>query len=184
MFNVCSNVSLRLLDNFSTDNQGTFWLIRISTTAQARDFKFFQRPCLVMVTLTRKWLPYFLEILRQWDFISRPCLMWQQFEGGVYRDRHMYAASIMSLLECMYNACVNTHIVVDSLPCGDILRVAFIGVSWLKYAVTFWGWWDFEVWQDFEEIRNNVHAQYGWFCHRWSHAYTCTWKLRRSIFYN
>ena len=40
------------------------------------------------------------------------------------------------------------YIIDDLLPCGDISRAAFIG---MRYAVTFKGWWDFEVWQDSEE---------------------------------
>ena len=103
-------------------------------------------------------LPYFLKISAWWDFISRPRLKRQQFEGGIYGDRHhLYAASI-SLSVCLYNACGHMYIVVDPLLHGDILRATFIGMSWLKYAVTFWGqwkfegWWDFEVRRDFEEI--------------------------------
>ena len=52
------------------------------------------------------------------------------------------------------NAHVHMYIVVDPVvPCSEILRVVFIGMSWLKYVVTFRGRRDFEVWQDFEEIR-------------------------------
>ena len=68
---------------------------------------------------------------------------WLDFEDGVYRDQHshMYTASIMSLLVCMYIVCVYTymHIVVDSVPCGKISRAVFIGMSWPKYAVRFRG---------------------------------------------
>ena len=35
--------------------------------------------------------------------------------------------------------CVHIHIiiVVDPVPCGEVLRMAFIRMNWLKYAVTF-----------------------------------------------
>ena len=61
------------------------------------------------------------------------------FEGGVYSDQHahMYTASIISLFVCTYNARVHMHIVVDPISCGEILRAAFIGMSWLKYVATF-----------------------------------------------
>ena len=61
------------------------------------------------------------------------------FKGGVYRDQHActYTASIMNLFVCMYNARAHTYTVVDPVPCGAILRVAFIGMSWLKYVTTF-----------------------------------------------
>ena len=58
----------------------------------------------------------------------------------------------------MYNACAHTYIVVDPVPCGEISRAAFIGMSWLKYAATFRGRRDFEVRRDFEEIRYSVCA--------------------------
>ena len=45
-----------------------------------------------------------------------------------------------------------TGIAVDPLPCGEILRAAFIGTSWQIDAVTFQGRRDFEVRRDFEEI--------------------------------
>ena len=32
---------------------------------------------------------------------------------------------------------VPVYIAVDPVPCDEILRAAFIGMSWLKYAVTF-----------------------------------------------
>ena len=38
-------------------------------------------------------------------------------------------------------------------PCGEISRVAFIRMCWLKHAATFRGQQDFEVRRDFEEIR-------------------------------
>ena len=76
------------------------------------------------------------------------------FEGGVYRGHaHIYTVSIINLFICTYNAHAHMHIVVDPVPCGEILRAAFIGMSWLKYAATFRGWQNFEVWRDFEEIR-------------------------------
>ena len=65
----------------------------------------------------------------------------------------MYTAPIISLL---YARIMHVRIrinVVDPLPCGKISRAAFIGMSWQKHAVTFRGWWDFEVRRDFEEIR-------------------------------
>ena len=62
-------------------------------------------------------------------------------------DMHVCTASIVSLFICMCNACVHMYVVVDPLPCGEVSRVASLGMSWLKYAVTFRGR------QDFEEIR-------------------------------
>ena len=47
--------------------------------------------------------------------------------------------------ECMYHVRAHMYIVVDPVPCGEISMVAFIGMSRLKYAVTFRGWRDFEV---------------------------------------
>ena len=53
----------------------------------------------------------------------------------------------------VYNARVHTCIAVDPLSCSDISRVAFIGVSRQKHAVTFQEQWNFEEQQDFEEVR-------------------------------
>ena len=63
------------------------------------------------------------------------------FEGSVYRNRHAraYTASAISLFVCTHNARSHTYIVVDPVPCSEISRAAFIGMSWLKYAATFWG---------------------------------------------
>ena len=44
---------------------------------------------------------------------------------------------------------VHSHISVDSTICGEISRVTFIGMSWLKHVAPFRGWWDFEVQRDF-----------------------------------
>ena len=81
---------------------------------------------------------------------------WLDFKGGIYRDQHerMYTVSIMSLFVC---ACTYVY----PLPCSKISRAAFIGLSWLKYAVTFQGWWDFEVWWDFEEVLYNKSGAAG-----------------------
>lgn len=52
----------------------------------------------------------------------------------------MYATSIISLFACTYNA--HAHIMpiaVDPLPLGEILRVAFIWVSWQKHMAIFDG---------------------------------------------
>ena len=73
------------------------------------------------------------------------------FKGGVYRNQH---------------ARVRIHIMaVDLLPCGEISRAAFIGMSWQKHAATFRGQRDFEVRRDFEEIatvyENNLPPQFG-----------------------
>ena len=53
----------------------------------------------------------------------------------------------------MYNARVHTYVAVDPLPCGEILRLAFIGESLQKHAVTLLGRRDFKVRRDFKEIR-------------------------------
>ena len=81
--------------------------------------------------------------------------MWRQLEGSIYRNQYTcaYKASIMSLFVCMYNARAHTYIVIDPVPCGEISRVAFIGMCWLKYVARFRGRQDFEVRQDFEEIQ-------------------------------
>ena len=65
--------------------------------------------------------------------------LWRQFEGSIYRDRHArtYTALIINLFVCTYNVHAHTHIVVNPVPCSKILRAAFIGMSWLKYAATF-----------------------------------------------
>ena len=44
---------------------------------------------------------------------------------------------------CIYIAHVHTYI-VDPVPHGEILRAAFIGMSWLKYMATFQGQQNFE----------------------------------------
>ena len=98
----------------------------------------------VHMNYNEMFILYFLEISLWQDFISKPCLMRWQFEGGVHRDQHacVYSASIMSLFVCIYNACVQMYIIVDPVPCGEILRAVFIGMSRLKYAARaaeFWG---------------------------------------------
>ena len=74
-----------------------------------------------------------------------------RFEGGVYRDRYActYTAPIISLLYVHVRIMrMRMRInVVDPLPCGEISRTAFIGMSWQKRVATFRGW------RDFEEIR-------------------------------
>ena len=45
------------------------------------------------------------------------------------------------------------YIVGDPLPCGEISRVAFTGISMQKHAARFRGRRDFEVRRDFKEIR-------------------------------
>ena len=56
-------------------------------------------------------------------------------------------APIISLL---YARIMHMHIhinVVNPLPCGEILRAMFIGMSWQKHAATFQGQRDFEeIW--------------------------------------
>ena len=82
---------------------------------------------------------------------------WLDFECGIYRDQHSCAYTInllhTSIYECTYNACVHMHTSVDPLLCSKISRAVFIEVNWQKYVATFQGWRDFEVWQDFKEIR-------------------------------
>ena len=34
----------------------------------------------------------------------------------------------------MYNVRVHMHIIVDPVPCGEILSMAFFGMSWPKYG--------------------------------------------------
>ena len=93
------------------------------------------------------------------DQNSGPKFLWQyhvvtiwgrlDFEGNVYRDWHTctYTASIMSIFVCTYNVHAHTHIVVDLVPCGEILRAVFIGMGWMKYVARF------QRWRDFEEIQ-------------------------------
>ena len=64
---------------------------------------------------------------------------WLDFEGGIYRDWHI----------CAY---AHMYIIADPVPCSEILRVAFIGMSWLKYVATFWGRQDSRC-SKIEEIR-------------------------------
>ena len=61
------------------------------------------------------------------------------FEGGVYRDRyaHAYTAPIISPLYARIMRVRIRIIVVDPLPCGEISRAAFIGMSWQKHAARF-----------------------------------------------
>ena len=71
--------------------------------------------------------------------------MWRQFEGGIYSGQHACAyTAIMCLFVCTYNSRAHTYIDVDPVPCSEISRVAFIGISCLKYAATFRGRRDFE----------------------------------------
>ena len=55
----------------------------------------------------------------------------------------------------MYACIMRVHkcIAGDPLPCGEILRAAFIGMSLQKHAATFRGWQDFKVRRDFEETQ-------------------------------
>ena len=64
--------------------------------------------------------------------------MQRQFKGGVYKDQHTrtYTASLISLFVCMYNVRAHMHIVVNPIPCSEILKAVFIGISWLKYVAT------------------------------------------------
>ena len=118
---------------------------------------------------------------------------WLHFEGSVYKDWHAwaYTALVISLLICihvhhvhtfmymhctLYNVRVHTcmYKAVDPLPC-EILRVAFIWMSWQKHAATFRGRQNFEVQRDFKEYRFAVvflllHT-----------ASTMTWKLLSGI---
>ena len=74
------------------------------------------------------------------------------FEGSICIDQHARSFN-NKLFVCTYNVCAHTYIVVDSVSCSEILRAAFIGMGWLKYAATFRGWRDFEVQRDFKGIR-------------------------------
>ena len=67
---------------------------------------------------------------------------------------------------------MHTEISVDPLPCGENLRAAFIGTSWQIDAATFRGRWDFEVRQDFEEIRYIISM---------ARAYKADHKITKSI---
>ena len=83
--------------------------------------------------------------------------MRRQFEGSVYEDRHArtYTASIISLFTPVYARKMRVRIqhAVDPLPCGEILRAAFIGTNWQTDAVRLRGRRDFKVRRDFEEIQ-------------------------------
>ena len=64
------------------------------------------------------------------------------FKGGVYRDRRARActASIISLYLYTCMMCVRIRIIAgDPLPCGEISRAAFIGMSSQKRARHFEG---------------------------------------------
>ena len=121
------------------------------------------------------WYTIFLKILPWRDFISKHCLVRRQFKGGIYRDRytHAYTAPIM-IMSLLYAHIMHVRIrinVVDPLPCGEISRSVFIGMSWQKHAATFQGRWDFEVRQDFEKIRYITCL-----CTS-THSYTCSMVL-------
>ena len=85
-------------------------------------------------------VPYFLEI---WP--AAKLNFKALYHAGTIRghsteiNTHAYTASLISPFVCMYNVCVLTYIVVDPVPCGEISKAAFIGMSWLKYAATFKG---------------------------------------------
>ena len=59
-----------------------------------------------------------------------------RFQGQSLQRWHacVYTASIISLLIRTYNAHMYTHVPVDPLPCSEILRAAFIEMSWQKHA--------------------------------------------------
>ena len=49
-----------------------------------------------------------------------------------------YTASIISRIVCTYNARImHTYIAVYTVPCGEISRAVFIGMSWQKHAETY-----------------------------------------------
>ena len=66
---------------------------------------------------------------------------------------HAYTPSIISLFVSMCNARAHTYIAGDPLPCGEISRAAFIGMSMQKHVARFRRQRDFKVWWDFKEIR-------------------------------
>ena len=55
---------------------------------------------------------YFLEILPQCGFISRPSLVWLDFEGSVYRDRHAQVNSVDLFIYYIYLPYIITYIPV------------------------------------------------------------------------
>ena len=78
---------------------------------------------------------------------------WLDVKGSIYRDR--LACNFNNVLInfiCTHNKCAPTHITVNPLPCGEVSRVVLTEMTQLKYAVTFRGWWDFEVQRNYEEI--------------------------------
>ena len=48
----------------------------------------------------------------------------------------------------------------DPLPCGEISRAAFIGMSMHKRAVRFQGWWDFEVRRYAEMVQGRLNLMF------------------------
>ena len=50
-----------------------------------------------------------------------------------------YTPLIISLLVYMYNVRAHMYIAGDPLPCGEISRTAFFGISMQKHAVRFKG---------------------------------------------
>ena len=62
---------------------------------------------------------YFLEISPQQDFISKPHLMWQQFEGGVYRDQHTHIHSFNNKPICLSPLKLEWKCLGD---CGELAR--------------------------------------------------------------
>ena len=74
---------------------------------------------------------------------------------GQCRHARAQTASIITICIyiCTYNVLAHTYIAVNPLPCGKILRAAFIRKSLQKHAAKFRGRQDFEVRQDFEEIQ-------------------------------
>ena len=51
------------------------------------------------------------------------------FKGSIYRDQHVRVRTRLLVCTYMYNARAHTYIAGNPLPCGKILRVAFIGTS-------------------------------------------------------
>ena len=87
-------------------------------------------------------IPYFLEISLWQYFISMPCLVRRQFEGGVCSDRLTCSFDDQHCSPFVHTniACGHTYIVVNPLSCGEISgRAVLIGMIFLKVQRHFEG---------------------------------------------
>ena len=112
------------------------------------------------------WLLYFFEISPRRDLILSRCTLQRNFEGGEISraatgplTRLAPAHSSISIVRIAFVRLLSAYFESDDpFPCGEISRAVFIGTNLLIGAVRFWGWRNFEVRRDFEEIRIWIYS--------------------------